>query len=557
MMRALLGALGVDYTQWRALTRVMLKVDLRAGSQLSLAQGNDRSSQRSALLLQGVFYLIMGLFVMPLAFLPDVFVGATFMVTGLMFFVGAMVLIEYQSVVISPDDYAMLGFQPLSSRTYFAVKLTNVFVYVGVIATLLGLPSIIAHLVRGGPFRGIAALAAVYGAAAFITLTMVVAYAAVLRFVHPNRLRRAMSYLQMLLGIVMYGGYALFPRLIDREALQGLEMVDKTWILLYPPGWFASFLDLAAGQHGATELLPAAMGIGAVVGLLWYSTEKLSLSYAERLSGLVSTSESPATSRTGLRRARTDAGTSRASWRPAWLKTRGETRAVGLLLRAQFRYDMKFRMAVIGLVPITLLYVFMSLREGTLPDPFVDPDFGGMQGLGLLHLAIFFLPVMLLEALARSDSFRAAWVFFATPADKTRLVLGAKNMIVAWVGLPYLVFLAAVFAWFFDSWTHAATHVVMLALLAHMFLQGAVAMRPQLPFARPVEKHRTTGSLMAIMMTTVVLIVGVLPFLLSYLYAEASRIVVAATLLVFANVVVADVTRRRARRRTEELQFSA
>lgn len=82
-------------------------------------------------------------------------------------------------MVISPDDYAMRGFQPLSSRSYFAVKLTNVFVYVGALTTLLGLPSIVVHLVRGGLARGIAALAAVYGATASITLAMVVAYAGV------------------------------------------------------------------------------------------------------------------------------------------------------------------------------------------------------------------------------------------------------------------------------------------------------------------------------------------------------------------------------------------
>jgi hypothetical protein len=559
MMRRLLGALGVDYDQWRALTAVMIKVDLRAGAQLAQASGTDRSSQRTALIMQGVFYGVMGLFLVAMAFLPDVFVGATMMLTAVMFFVGAMVLIEYQAVVISPDDYQMLGFQPLSSRTYFAVKLTNVFVYVATIATLMGAPSIVAHLLRGGIGRGVAALAAVYGATAFITLAMVVAYAMVLRFVHPKRLRRALSYLQMLLGIVMYGGYALFPRLVDREALLALSAGAKTWILLYPPAWFASFLDISAGEHGVTELLPAAVAIVSLAALFLYSTERLSLSYAARLSELVSTSESPSRKRTprDRRSASTESAVGGAAPRRALATLHGETRAMALLMRAQFRYDMKFRMAVLGIVPITLLYVFMSLHEGTLPDPFVDAEFGGVQGLGLLHLAMFFLPVMLLESLARSDSFRAAWIFFATPADKSRLILAAKNIIVAFVGVPYLLFLCAIFAWFFDALSHAVTHTVILGLVANLFLQVAVAMRPRLPFARPLGKGQTSASLMLLMFVTVGVIVGVLPPLLSYLYADPDRTILAGTMLLFANVVAGNGARRRARRRTETLQFSA
>jgi hypothetical protein len=554
VVRLLLTVLGVDYRQWRTLTGVMLKNDLRGQSMMQSVRAGRSSGPRAVLLTQGFFYGIMGVFLLTLAFLPDVFVGAVLMLTALMFFVGAMVLVEYQSVVVSPDDYAILGFQPVSSRTYFAVKLTNVVIYAGVIASLLGLPWAVAHLARGGIGRGAAALAAVYGAMMLVTLAMIVAYALVLHVVHPKRLRRALSYLQMLLGIVMYGGYALLPQLVDPRSLDALKAGDKRWILLYPPAWFASFLDIAAGHRGVTELLPALAGVVSVIALLWYSTERLSLSYAERLATLMSTAEGPARGHAAKSRATGQA--ERKTQRRRWGMLHGETRAMALLMRAQFRYDMKFRMAVLGIVPITVLYVFLSLKNGSLPDPFVDPGSGGMQGLGMLHLAAFFLPALLLESVARSDSFRAAWVFFATPADKPRLVLAAKNVIAAFVGIPYLLFLCGIFAWFFATPWHAVVHALLLGLFANLFIQASVAMRPQIPFARPVEKGRSSTGVTVLLFVTIGVVIGILPFLFSYLYAAPARIVTAVAVLVFANVAAGNFARRRAGRLTAELQFS-
>ena len=40
--------------------------------------------------------------------------------------------------MISPDDYHILGYRPISSRTYFFVKLTNVLIYILGLATLMG-----------------------------------------------------------------------------------------------------------------------------------------------------------------------------------------------------------------------------------------------------------------------------------------------------------------------------------------------------------------------------------------------------------------------------------
>lgn len=53
----------------------------------------------------------------------------------------------------------------------------------------------------------------------------------------------------------------------------------------------------------------------------------------------------------------------------SWFTT-GEARAVALLVRSQFRDDHRFRMGVLGLLPFTLLYMVMGVRNGAIADPF-------------------------------------------------------------------------------------------------------------------------------------------------------------------------------------------
>ena len=52
----------------------------------------------------------------------------------------------------------------------------------------------------------------------------------------------------------------------------------------------------------------------------------------------------------------------------------------------------------------------------------------------MVTLAMLMFPTMLKMNLSRSDAFRASWIFFSCPIDRTRMVRAAKNVLV--VGVP-------------------------------------------------------------------------------------------------------------------------
>jgi ABC-2 type transport system permease protein len=225
MIRRAFEAVDIDYSQWRALVKSSLKLDFRVGGMSSLIGNRTSRSSYSHLVWVVVFYLFTGLFFGIFVLLnKDVFLTSVIFATYVMFMTGSVVLIEYNSVVISPDDYDVLGYRPISSRTFFAARLANVFFYVGLITTAMVLLPASAYFFTLGfrPSLGVAALAAFYAASFTTALVLVLAYTTILTYVHPNRLRRFLSYVQLSTSFVIYGSYFLVPRLmeLDTEALR-------------------------------------------------------------------------------------------------------------------------------------------------------------------------------------------------------------------------------------------------------------------------------------------------------------------------------------------------
>jgi hypothetical protein len=149
-----------------------------------------------------------------------VFLSGILVLTFVMFIVGTTLLLDYQSVITSPDDYLILGFQPISSRTYFAARLTNVIVYTMLMTTAFGVPSMLVYglVVRGfEPLLGVAAILAIYATSIATALAILVSYASILRIVPAYRLKRALTYVQVVLSFLVYGGFALIGPLFDDQ----------------------------------------------------------------------------------------------------------------------------------------------------------------------------------------------------------------------------------------------------------------------------------------------------------------------------------------------------
>jgi len=212
-MRRLFAALDVDFDQWRALTAVLLKLDFRSSRLRSISR--QQASQPATVILQLLLYSLFGI---AMAFVVwyarELRLAATVSTTLTMFIVGSAVLLDHNSAITSPSDYGVLGFRPITSRTYFAVRLTNVLVYTTILTTIAVWLPAASFFIRYGARIGAAGIVAFYACSLATALAILTGYAWVLRALGPSAIQRALSYLQLAMSVGVYGGYAAMAGLL-------------------------------------------------------------------------------------------------------------------------------------------------------------------------------------------------------------------------------------------------------------------------------------------------------------------------------------------------------
>ena len=533
-MNRLLTALGVDYAQWKALTITALRLDFRVAN-VGMVRTDRKSSPVRVVVFQLVFYGLLGLFMaLAVTYMEDRLAASLVVISYVMVMVATAILIEHNSVVISPTDYGILGYQPITSRTYFAARLTNVLIYMLAMTTAVGLLPAAAFFVNHGAAVGVAAVAALYASATATTLAIIAFYAWLVRAVGARRLRSLLSWVQMFVSFIVYGGFFAFSEVFATGVLASVTFPRTPWLLLYPGTWFASWMEVAAGGAGVLDAAAVLASLALIVLLARQLRGRLSLEYAEQLGTLSSATMG-------------DART--AALRPGVWFRGGEGRAVAILVRSQFRNDLKFRMGILGILPITVLYLIMGLRTAEAAN-------GGPGGpdLGLVTMAVLLFPTMLKANLGRSEAFRASWIFFASPADRTRLIRSSRNVLIAFFLIPYLVIVGVVLAFFVDSLVWTFIYLLVTGLISNLALLVATLMDPELPFSKPYEKGKGMSRFFLIF-----ILIGILgaflPFLTRRMYGHPVAVVVTLSVIIGISLVLDRMTRLRVERQAAHLEF--
>jgi hypothetical protein len=445
-----------------------------------------------------------------------------------------MLLVDFTGTVLSPDDYGILGPRPVESRTYFAARFAAVAVYVGVVSVTIAVLPAAVLAVKVGPLAGLAAVAAVLFCDLCTAILVINSYILLLRWIHPSRLRRATSYLQLASATTFYLLYYLMTRTFQGAMFDRLDFETSPWLWSFPTTWFAAFVAVAGS--GSTPAWFAAGGACLIIlACVPLVAGRLSLDYARRLGELSAVGEPARSPRSG--------------WLPGF--RHGEARAVALLVRAQFRFDQRFRMGVLGILPLTGFYLLLGLDGGALRDPFVPGARAGAPGV---FMAVAFIPMTLHAALTVSESWRAAWVFFSSPVSHARIVVAAKNFVAVYFVGTYAVVLAALWSYFFERIWHAVVHAAIAGLLAHMLLQLHVIARPALPFAAEPRKGERSATLFGTILVGSI-VAGIVPTLLPLVYRTMTGTVVVLALLVLTTAGVEYALRLRVDEAIGDLEF--
>jgi len=539
MLNRAIRALGVDPVQWRVLVATYLRMDFRAGG--GAARQNARGGTRGHPLIGVAILTAMGgaMFAVLAARIPDVLVSATLLTTYGAVNTAMLLLVDFTGLVVSPDDYVVLGHRPVSSRTYFAARLASILAYIGILGAMLALlPSITYAFWSGLGVAGfIATFAAVLLCDGCATVIIITVYVVLLTHVHPHRLRRAFSYLQLVSMMGFYVAYYLSIEGFQDSFLFRLSFEDRPWMWVNPAAWFAALIRITAADAPRAAWTAATVAAAIAIACIPLAAGRLSLEYAQRLSETTVAGEPSARRRIRL---------------PGFRHS--ESHAVALLVAAQFRFDQRFRMAILGIVPLILFYLLLGLHQGALQDPFA-PEGSTAAGVPL-YMAVVFMPLTLHASLQYSDSWRAAWIFFATPASAARLIVAAKNFVAIFFLGGYLLLLAGIWSYSYERVWHAFFHAAVIGLLAHMLLQLTVMLRPALPFAAEPRKIERSARLYGVLFFGS-LVAAIVPTFLPMVYARQSLTTAVVALLIAMTAALEYVLRLRLAEAIDDLEFTA
>ena len=478
VLRVAVEALGADYFQWRGLVGPLIRVGFRTSqSTAQITQQGKKPRLVSWLmkLMMGVMGLFMALIA---AFLPELFLLSLLVVTATALVVFFLLLANFQAVAVSPSDYQVLGYRPVSPRTYLLTRLAVTLAHQGIVAGLLAGPAMVVCGFRFGLICAIVLALAVAMTVLGITLALISIYGSIIRRVGARRLTRALSYIQLSLAGIYLIPLLLMERL--EPSLEGLrELAPEGWMLALPTVWFASIASLAGGGAGMSEWLAAALAFASLGVLGWIARDKLSLVSAQQLGQVLEN------------QAQSDSEQKHSGGKGELL---GRLSVAARLIRGQFRHDIRFRMAALGMFPLLVIYVAMLIRAPGIVDPFV----GGARTFPLfgVHVAVLVAPVIFLEHLYASESYRAGWIFYAAPVDRARLAGDARHCVTLFFFVPFLALAGICLAWLFEAVWHALAHLFLLGCLGMLGMQVSQFLAPRLPFALPVKRTNVLASVL-------------------------------------------------------------
>jgi len=505
---------GADHAQFRVILQAKLTLDNRRQS-VAFRTRSGSTSHTQAITL--AFYAFMGVFV---AILParteSLLTGLTFLHTLSMFLVGMSLVADFTGVLIDTADVSILGPRPVSGRTMLAVRLAHVGTYLGSLALAFSAATLIGGAFYCHPLFPLLHLASLICSLLFVVFLVNVFYLAALRFTDAERFKDLIVYVQIVMMVLLVGGYQILPRLMDVQRLIELNISGGWWTYLYPPCWFAAPAELVFGKAstgtwcltGQAVLIPA-------VGLL-IVVRYLAPSFARRLIGMhsddggspVAAADSPLTRTSwvkGSEVGRCEGGAARRAVSHGRLRGRplrqrladlligrGAARVGFDLVRSMAGNDRQFKLRVYPQFAFVFLWPVVMLIASEHPRELLANLGESKQYLFLLYLASFSLSaaIMLIQY---SSQFEAAWIYYVLPLKRPgALMVGAMAALAVRFALPLFALFAVLLVPLVGAKVLADV-LLALCLNGVVCLALALIAARHLPFSENVTAVQASG----------------------------------------------------------------
>jgi hypothetical protein len=485
-----LRALGVRVRPFRALLRAYVLMDFRS-QQFGRATGSKAKDLITPLFWVVGQYLLLSMITCAVLFARvDAFFFALVNLGVSMLVIGTSLIVEFNEVVLDPEDLNVIGHQPVPLRTYSAARMTNLLGYVLLMTIALNLfPAIIGLGLRDAGWMYLPA----YTAAAFLGNLAVVGlllllYTSLMSGRPGDALREVLAWTQtILIMVAFYGGQAIFRDGQDRLEMAAYNLPD--WIMYLPPAWLAHFVDSTSAASNGTRWWILGLGILFNLAVWALVMQRISIAYARMQPGGTAWQRAtlPALQQPG-----------RLGGALTRTLTRSRTEAAAFwLCSIMLKRDHDLRMRSWPSLGMGLALLLLGLFTGQLGDPFVTQTTAAVVlPIACLYLLAYPLPTII-HNLNFSRDYAASWLLWSAPvSDRVAFAEGMRKAVTYRILFPLLVALFIVFAIVWRDPLHALAHTAV----GWLVIIGAghatqVGILRKYPFSAPAARGSITGSI--------------------------------------------------------------
>ena len=164
----------------------------------------------------------------------------------------------------------------------------------------------------------------------------------------------------------------------------------------------------------------------------------------------------------------------------------------------------------------------------------------------MFYLVAMLMPLIAMQSVAQSENYKASWLFYAMPVDRSKLLLAVRNTLLVTIVLPYMVILAIIFSQYMPVY-HAIAHTLVLAAVAGLNFQIYLMFAPKMPFAQPRRPNRGGFAYMAGIFFFAIFSMGIFVLVLFFGYHSTARFWPIFVLLVTISAVLERVVHARVR----------
>lgn len=525
----------IDFHQLFIITKYSFLQEIRYKRSL---KGKKRSYRTFIYMLFVYIFsgLIMGSFCVRIG---DSFSAAFYSSALFMVLIGNFILLEFPTLITGPEDFSVYSSLPVTSSTYFFAKVCTVLVFVCIFSLCYSLAgAIFLFLYTGNYFIIVLFLYSHFVTGIITTLFIINLYGLLLRFFPLHAIRKFSVFLNFSLIFLFYGGYFLLFHLFGQN-VQQFKIDITPLLLLFPNTWGASLFIT-----GWDPLAVFSTVLSLLVPLLLLITSKkiISLDFAEKIAEQ---------SVTGAKKKKDKKRYAFPLFRYTF-----EEKAIAQLIKTNFKYDIQFKLSILTIIPLTIIYFFIVLfiNKGTLENPFTPSGIRGFHNTMLLYVAIGFFPFYIKSALAYSHQADASWVFFTTPYNRIKLIFATRKFVFVFFLFPYFFLFIAVYIVMAGVVIQILMHFLVVVILAFIQTDIFLLFLADIPFSKKPQRGRRLLSLAARMGVSILLPVP-LYFFVTFIYLNLLFFWILVACLFIIAVIIEIAGRKKAMERLNREEF--